>query len=154
MPALRLPPVWTCRMGRIWPPHCLRVVSPAARTSSLRGVFPARLASIGIAVLRLDFTGLGHRDGEFANTSFTSNVQDLIAAGHYLAGRNMAPSLMIGHSLGGAAVLRVLGPAPRSTSSIGASHCWATWTKTSALACWRLRINARCTVRWNSPLEW
>ncbi len=66
----------------------------------------ARLAAMGIAVLRFDFTGLGHSEGEFANTSFTSNVQDLIAAARYLAGRGMAPDLLIGHSLGGAAVLR------------------------------------------------
>lgn len=65
-----------------------------------------RLAALGIAVLRFDFTGLGHSEGEFANTSFTSNVEDLIAANDYLVAQNMTPSLMIGHSLGGAAVLR------------------------------------------------
>lgn len=73
---------------------------PAARRIA------ARLSSIGIAVLRFDFTGLGHSGGEFANTSFTSNVQDLIAANGYLSQRGMEPSLMIGHSLGGAAVLK------------------------------------------------
>jgi len=66
----------------------------------------ARLTTLGIAVLRFDFTGLGHSDGEFANTSFTSNVRDIARAVDYLNGRNMPPSLMIGHSLGGAAVLR------------------------------------------------
>jgi putative redox protein len=66
----------------------------------------ARLAAMGIAVLRFDFTGLGHSEGEFANTSFTSNVEDLRAAAHALAERGMAPSLLIGHSLGGAAALR------------------------------------------------
>lgn len=65
-----------------------------------------RLASMGIAVLRFDFTGLGHSDGEFGNTSFSSNVADLIGAAQYLTGRGMAPELLIGHSLGGAAVLR------------------------------------------------
>ncbi|WP_299776793.1 alpha/beta fold hydrolase [uncultured Roseobacter sp.] len=73
---------------------------PAARRIA------ARLASMGIAVLRFDFTGLGHSAGEFSNTSFTSNVDDLIAAHAYLSGRGMTPSLMIGHSLGGAAVLK------------------------------------------------
>ncbi|MDW3182136.1 alpha/beta fold hydrolase [Roseobacter sp.] len=73
---------------------------PAARRIA------ARLASMGIAVLRFDFTGLGHSAGEFSNTSFTSNVEDLIAANAYLADRGMTPSLMIGHSLGGAAVLK------------------------------------------------
>ena len=65
----------------------------------------ARLAGAGIAVLRFDFTGLGHSEGEFANTSFTSNIEDLQHAATALANRNMAPSLLIGHSLGGAAVL-------------------------------------------------
>ncbi len=82
--------------------HCFTCSKdiPAARRIA------ARLASMGIAVLRFDFTGLGHSKGEFANTTFTSNVDDLHAAGDYLAGRGMAPSLLIGHSLGGAAVLR------------------------------------------------
>ena len=66
----------------------------------------ARLATMGIAVLRFDFTGLGHSEGEFANTSFTSNVDDLIAAHAALTARDMTPSLLVGHSLGGAAVLR------------------------------------------------
>ncbi|MGJ8587986.1 MAG: bifunctional alpha/beta hydrolase/OsmC family protein [Yoonia sp.] len=66
----------------------------------------ARLSAMGIAVLRFDFTGLGHSEGEFENTSFTSNVDDLIAADKALAARGMAPSLLIGHSLGGAAVLK------------------------------------------------
>ncbi len=66
----------------------------------------ARLSSMGIAVLRFDFTGLGHSEGEFENTSFTSNVDDLIAASKALEARDMAPSLIIGHSLGGAAVLK------------------------------------------------
>jgi len=66
----------------------------------------ARLAGMGIAVLRFDFTGLGHSGGEFANTDFTSNVDDLAAAAQALGARGMAPALLIGHSLGGAAVLR------------------------------------------------
>ncbi|MEM7192440.1 MAG: alpha/beta fold hydrolase, partial [Pseudomonadota bacterium] len=66
----------------------------------------ARLAASGIAVLRFDFTGLGHSEGEFANTTFTSNVADLHAAASALAERGMPPTLLIGHSLGGAAMLR------------------------------------------------
>ncbi len=73
---------------------------PAARRIA------ARLAAMGIAVLRFDFTGLGHSDGEFANTTFSSNVDDLRAACRYLDGRHLPPSLLIGHSLGGAAVLK------------------------------------------------
>ena len=66
----------------------------------------ARLSVMGIAVLRFDFTGLGHSEGEFENTSFTSNVDDLIAACKALDARGMSPALAIGHSLGGAAVLK------------------------------------------------
>ncbi len=73
---------------------------PAARRVA------ARLSALGIAVLRFDFTGLGHSGGEFANTSFTSNVNDLLAANTYLEQRGMTPSLIVGHSLGGAAVLK------------------------------------------------
>jgi len=59
----------------------------------------------GIAVLRFDFTGLGHSDGEFANTNFSSNIGDLIAAADWLRAHRQAPAILIGHSLGGAAVL-------------------------------------------------
>ncbi len=81
-----------------------------------------RLAAMGIAVLRFDFTGLGHSEGEFANTSFTSNVADIAAAAAALARRDMAPSLLIGHSLGGAAVLRAASEMPgiKAVATIGA----------------------------------
>ncbi|MEM7194951.1 MAG: alpha/beta fold hydrolase [Pseudomonadota bacterium] len=64
------------------------------------------LVQRGFAVLRFDFTGLGGSDGDFANTSFSSNVQDLIAATDYLRREWRAPELLIGHSLGGTAVLK------------------------------------------------
>lgn len=63
------------------------------------------MANRGIAVLRFDFTGLGNSDGDFANSNFTSNVQDLLAAATALARDYQPPALLIGHSLGGAAVL-------------------------------------------------
>jgi uncharacterized OsmC-like protein/fermentation-respiration switch protein FrsA (DUF1100 family) len=63
------------------------------------------LTGLGIAVLRFDFTGLGSSAGEFANTNFSSNVADLIAAADHLRRAHQAPALLIGHSLGGAAVL-------------------------------------------------
>jgi putative redox protein len=59
----------------------------------------------GIAVLRFDFTGLGASEGEFANTNFSSNVDDLVAAADHLRKSLAAPAILIGHSLGGAAVL-------------------------------------------------
>jgi len=59
----------------------------------------------GIAVLRFDFTGLGASEGEFANTTFSSNVDDLVAAADHLRTKLAAPAILVGHSLGGAAVL-------------------------------------------------
>ncbi len=64
-----------------------------------------RLAICGMAVLRFDFTGLGGSEGEFANTHFSSNVDDLVAAADHLRLTQAAPAILIGHSLGGAAVL-------------------------------------------------
>jgi putative redox protein len=64
-----------------------------------------RLALCGIGVLRFDFTGLGTSEGEFANTNFSSNVDDLVAAADHLRKIRAAPAILIGHSLGGAAVI-------------------------------------------------
>lgn len=63
------------------------------------------LNKYGIAVFRFDFTGLGNSSGDFANTNFSSNVQDLICAAEYMKENLQSPALMIGHSLGGAATL-------------------------------------------------
>jgi putative redox protein len=67
------------------------------------------LAEQGIAVLRFDFTGLGNSDGDFGNSSFSSNVEDLLLAKKALEEQYQAPTLLIGHSLGGAAVLSAAG---------------------------------------------
>jgi len=82
----------------------------------------ARLVEQGIAVLRFDFTGLGHSEGEFANTNFTSNIADLIAAADHLRETHQAPTILIGHSLGGAAVLAAAARIPESVAvaTIGA----------------------------------
>ena len=63
------------------------------------------LCAEGFAVLRFDFTGLGESEGDFADTNFSSNVADLLPAGRYMAEEWEGPSLLVGHSLGGAAVL-------------------------------------------------
>ncbi len=63
------------------------------------------LTRAGVAVLRFDFTGLGQSQGEFADTTLTSNVADLVTAARFMKGRGMAPAILIGHSLGGAAVI-------------------------------------------------
>jgi alpha/beta superfamily hydrolase len=67
------------------------------------------LAEKRIAVLRFDFTGLGSSDGDFANTNFSSNVADLVAAADYLRSGYRGPSLLVGHSFGGAAVIAAAG---------------------------------------------
>lgn len=63
------------------------------------------LTSKGFGVLRFDFTGLGESEGEFADSNFSGNVEDLISAGEFLKSKYQAPSLIIGHSLGGAAAI-------------------------------------------------
>ncbi|MGZ2371517.1 alpha/beta hydrolase family protein [Ancylomarina sp. YFZ004] len=63
------------------------------------------LNECGIAVLRFDFTGLGESEGDFENTNFSSNVSDLVSAAQFLSENYSAPSILIGHSLGGAAVV-------------------------------------------------
>lgn len=65
----------------------------------------SELSAHGIAVLRFDFTGLGSSDGEFANSNFSSNIEDLLNAAAFLKANYEAPSILIGHSLGGAAIL-------------------------------------------------
>jgi putative redox protein len=69
------------------------------------GRIAEELARHGIAVLRFDFTGLGASEGDFAHTNFSSNVEDLVKAADFLRDNYMAPKILIGHSLGGAAVL-------------------------------------------------
>lgn len=64
-----------------------------------------RLSEKGIAVMRLDFTGLGDSEGNFAETDFSTNIQDLIDAAAYLENNYEAPKMIIGHSLGGAAAV-------------------------------------------------
>jgi putative redox protein len=88
---------------------CSKDIFAAARIA-------ARLVEQGIAVLRFDFTGLGHSEGEFANTNFSSNVGDLVAAADHLRKSYRAPAILIGHSLGGAAVLAAAARIPESVA--------------------------------------
>ncbi|HOV86473.1 MAG TPA: bifunctional alpha/beta hydrolase/OsmC family protein [Syntrophobacteraceae bacterium] len=80
------------------------------------------LAREGFGVLRFDFTGLGESEGEFAETGFSNNVEDLVAAARFLASDFQAPQLLIGHSLGGAAVLQAASriPSVKAVATIGA----------------------------------
>jgi uncharacterized OsmC-like protein/pimeloyl-ACP methyl ester carboxylesterase len=70
------------------------------------------LAAKGIAVLRFDFTGLGSSEGDFANSTFSSNVADLVRAADHLRETRKGPAILIGHSLGGAAILAAAGQIP------------------------------------------
>lgn len=81
--------------------HCFTCGKNALAASRISAALNAQ----GIAVLRFDFTGLGTSEGEFANTNFSSNVADLLRAADFLREHHQAPTLLIGHSLGGAAVL-------------------------------------------------
>lgn len=94
--------------------HCFTCSKdiPAARRIA------QRLSSLGIAVLRFDFTGLGHSAGEFANTGFSSNVADLLKAVDYLREHYAAPQLLVGHSLGGAAMLVAAASIPEAKALV------------------------------------
>ena len=98
--------------------HCFTCSKDLAAVSRISRALAAR----GVAVLRFDFTGLGHSEGEFASTDFSSNVADLVCAADVLRERGMPPDLLIGHSLGGAAVLAVAERVPeaRAVATIGA----------------------------------
>lgn len=78
----------------------------------------AGLTRRGIAVLRFDFTGLGASQGEFANSTFSSNVADLVLAADHLRQMRKAPALLIGHSLGGAAVLAAAARIPEAEAVV------------------------------------
>jgi len=86
------------------------------------GRVASALTDSGFAVMRFDFTGLGASDGEFANTNFSSNTADVVAAIEWLRAEHAAPQILVGHSLGGAAVLSVAGDVPevRAVVTVGA----------------------------------
>lgn len=98
--------------------HCFTCSKDVLAASRIASALAAR----GIATLRFDFTGLGASEGEFANTNFSSNVADLIAAANWLRDNHAAPQLLIGHSLGGAAVLAAAGDIAelKAVATIGA----------------------------------
>lgn len=101
--------------------HCFTCTSRTHATARVSGA----LAERGYAVLRLDFTGLGASGGDFAETTFTTNIEDLLAAASWLRGTWGEPSLLVGHSLGGAAVIAAAGSLPnvRAVATIGAPAC-------------------------------
>lgn len=98
--------------------HCFTCGKDVAAASRISRA----LVNIGFAVFRFDFTGLGGSDGDFANTNFSSNVDDLVAAADFLRDNYEAPLLLIGHSLGGRAVLSAAHRIPEvaAVATIGA----------------------------------
>ncbi len=92
--------------------HCFTCSKDLKAVSRLSRALVAR----GIAVLRFDFTGLGESEGDFADTDFSSNVEDLLAATDYLRQHHRAPEILIGHSLGGAAVLMAAAEIPEAVA--------------------------------------
>ena len=76
------------------------------------------LMAKGIATLRFDFTGLGSSEGDFANSTFSSNVADLVRAANHLRETRKAPTILIGHSLGGAAILAAAGQVPEAKAVV------------------------------------
>jgi putative redox protein len=100
--------------------HCFT----CSKDSKAAAYISQALAARGIAVLRFDFTGLGMSGGEFADSNFSSNVGDLLAAADYLRAQHQAPQLLVGHSLGGAAVLAAAHDIPeaRAVATIGTPY--------------------------------
>jgi len=98
--------------------HCFTCGKDIAAASRIANA----LTDLGFGVLRFDFTGLGMSEGEFENTNFTSNAGDLVAAADWLRREHRAPQVLVGHSLGGAAVLAVAADIPevRAVATIGA----------------------------------
>ncbi len=92
--------------------HCFTCSKNLKAAAHLSSALNAR----GIGVLRFDFTGLGQSGGDFADTSFSSNIQDLLAAVTYLEEHHQAPALLVGHSLGGTAVLAAAGQVPSAVA--------------------------------------
>jgi len=100
--------------------HCFT----CSKESKAAAYISQALAEGGIAVLRFDFTGLGMSGGDFAESNFSSNVGDLLAAASYLREEHRAPQLLVGHSLGGAAVLAAAHSTAeaRAVATIGAPY--------------------------------
>jgi putative redox protein len=94
--------------------HCFTCGKDNVAASRIAQVLTRR----GIAVLRFDFTGLGASEGEFANAGFSANVADLVAAANHLRRTRRAPALMIGHSLGGTAVLAAAAEVPEARAVV------------------------------------
>lgn len=101
-------------LGTVLFAHCFTCGKDVAAASRIS----AGLVDRGFAVLRFDFTGLGNSDGDFANTHFSSNVQDLASAARALSQAGKPPTVLVGHSLGGAAVLAAAEQVPSAKAVV------------------------------------
>jgi pimeloyl-ACP methyl ester carboxylesterase len=106
--------------GAVLLAHCFTCSRSLKTTRS----FSTGIEDGGFAVLRFDFTGLGESEGDFAETSVTTNIADLEAAADYLGGRGFGPCVMVGHSLGGAATILAAAnvPAVRAVVAVAAPY--------------------------------
>ena len=127
--------------------HCFTCGKDLSAAAAIAGA----LNEQGVAVLRFDFTGLGSSEGEFANTDFSSNVDDLVAAADHLREHYLGPRLLIGHSLGGSAVLAAAGRIARSARSQRSAHLLTRPTSNICLASRRQRSRAPARPRSSSP---
>ena len=112
-------PVGTPRAYAVFA-HCFT----CSKESKAAAYIAQALSARGIAVLRFDFTGLGASGGDFADSNFSSNIEDLVCASNYLKDHFGAPQILIGHSLGGAAVLAAAGRIPdaRAVATVGSPY--------------------------------
>lgn len=115
---LELPKLFEKPLGVALFAHCFTCGRDVMSAKYISGA----LTRNGLACLRFDFTGLGHSEGEFANSNFSSNVADLLAAAEFLERSIAPPRILVGHSLGGAAVLSAAKSLPkaRAVAVIGA----------------------------------
>lgn len=98
--------------------HCFS----CSKDISAARVITRQLATLGFGVLRFDFTGLGESEGAFSDTNFSTNLDDLQAAANWLHAKYGGPDILVGHSLGGAAVIAVAHRLPmvKAVATIGA----------------------------------
>lgn len=94
--------------------HCFTCTKEVLSTTRISNA----LTKNGIAVLRFDFSGLGESDGDFSNENFSSNIEDLVAAADFLKSNYEAPQILIGHSLGGTAVLAAAHKMPEAKAVV------------------------------------
>ena len=94
--------------------HCFTCSKDVFAASRIAKTLQTR----GYAVVRFDFTGLGSSEGDFANTNFSSNVEDLVAAANFMRDEYQAPAILVGHSLGGSAVLAAASQIPEAKAVV------------------------------------